>query len=418
MFCASKALFWVFAFGASAVRQNLLKRDTKLAASVMDAVGALIEAGATGKSADAFAKVMTGLSETPAAMESLREALRGVVAELEANVESKIVAGFHQTQTALNQKMSDLEAATVAAVESKGRADGADSTWISCVGVEKSKLEAVEAAEAALKTAQDNKVMPCQQLADRTPFSFEAKAIPQLSCDFSQNGNCDAEKGKFEAELEAEDSRLDAAFMAASASYTEAKNNCDAAKADVAEKTNLLESASQAFNTQKLMCLGEHEARQLGMCGFGSLLQQKCSKLATYNSLIADVDQVNGGEYSQPDRAAEWETTRTTKCMLNDIIAGTDINDVALDECKRASVFATEVGELDRKEAELAEQTTPENFTCDENTITFSGETWEIPQGAQPLSSNYNKVPYHPQVTTTPDSSAFSFCSPAGPGKA
>merc|ERR1719330_2311913 len=252
---------------------------------------------------DAFSKVMEGFSETPEAMDSLREALRNVVAELEANVEAKIIVGHNYTQMNVDQGMTDLKAATVAAVGSKGPADSSDSTWISCVGVEKSKLEGVEAAEAALKTAQDSTVMPCQQLADRTPFSFEAKAIPQLSCDFSQNGNCDAEKGKFEMELEAEDSRLDAAFAAASASYTEAKNNCDSAKADVAEKTNMLESASQAFNTQKLMCLGEHEARQLGMCGFGSLLQQKCSKLATYNSLIADVDQVNGGEYSQPDRA-------------------------------------------------------------------------------------------------------------------
>merc|ERR1719330_671753 len=259
---------------------------------------------------DAFSKVMEGFSETPEAMDNLREALRNVVAELEANVEAKIIVGHNYTQMNVDQGMTDLKAATVAAVESKGPADSSDSTWVSCVGVEKSKLEG---AEAALKTAQDSTVVPCQQQADRTPFSFEAKIIPELKCDFSVEGNCDAEKMTFKMELESEETRLDTTLSAASSSYTEAKNACDSANADVAEKTTLLEAANQAYNAQKVMCMGQHEDSRVAMCGFGSLLQEKCSKLSAFNTLMTDIDQVNGGGFSQPDREAEWETTRTTK---------------------------------------------------------------------------------------------------------
>merc|ERR1719384_1142609 len=99
--------------------------------------------------------------------------------------------------------------------------------------------------------------------------------------------------------------------------------------------------------------------------------------------------------------------------MLNQIIAGAEID---LASCRAAINFATDVGVLDRKETEFAQETTPENFTCAENTITFSGEIWEIPQGADPRSSDYVLNPYHPAVNTA-HGPPFDFCAGSGPGK-
>ena len=54
----------------------------------------------------------------------------------------------------------------------KEDADAADSSLISCLGDEKSKLEAVVAAEVALAAAEQSVILPYQQQVDRTHFDF------------------------------------------------------------------------------------------------------------------------------------------------------------------------------------------------------------------------------------------------------
>merc|ERR1719384_2852544 len=259
---------------------------------------------------------MNALEVTPEAMENLRAALSSAVTDLEQNVETKIKAGFASTQTTIDQTMVSLTSSTATAVTKKKAADDADATWISCVTDEKADLVAVEDARVELQKAEDSKVVPCQQQVDRTPFSFDPTLDFHFSCEFATPGFCDTQLSNYKAQVNDMLSTLDSDVQAASASYDEAKSACDSAKADVVAKTAALDAADKAYDAQKLTCMGLHENRQLALCAFGTSLQQKCTDVAAYNSLMADIDQVNGGEYSQPDREAEWDTTITTKCLL------------------------------------------------------------------------------------------------------
>ena len=134
------------------------------------------------------------------------------------------------------------------------------------------------------------------------------------------------------------------------------------------------------------------------ICSFRTSLHHKYNTASDYNTLVADIDQVNGGDRLQPDREAEWQTTQVTKCMLSEVINSGDITDLALTNCENDVNFALEVGVLDRKPTEFEQDTTPYNFSCAETALTFSGEMWGVPSatGATPHSSEYKLMPYHP----------------------
>ena len=138
---------------------------------VADTLGSLMQGKGAGKNA-AFVNLMGALQETPGAIGDLNDALRDVIAELEANVETKIEAGFGSTQNTIDSTVSLLSSQTRSAVSLKEDADAADSSLISCIGDEKSKLEAVEAAEVALAVAEQSVILPYQQQIDRTHYEF------------------------------------------------------------------------------------------------------------------------------------------------------------------------------------------------------------------------------------------------------
>lgn len=102
-----------------------------------------------------------------------------------------------------------------------------------------------------------------------------------------------------------------------------------------------------------------------------------------------------------------------TKCLLSKVVAGTELDATALGDCETAVNFDGDVGVLDEKEAEFAELTSSEKFTCNEATITFGGETWEVPQGDAPASSEYVSKPFTPEVSLAEESSPFALCSGA-----
>lgn len=418
MVCASAIWLCVYAVGVAEVglaarRQGTTEQMSSAVNELIGALGGLAKAGG-GKHAVTYTKMIDRLTATPGATDSLNDALKDLVAELEANVDTKIQAGFRDTQTAIEQSINELTQATASAVESKGSADASDSDWVSCVGDEKSKLEAVEAAEVALAQAEESTVVPCQQEKDREPFAFTPSIDTKVTCDFSVEGDCDTQVASYSDQVNQMVSSLKDDVSESQASWQEAKDMCAAANADVAQKEASLQEATQAWENQKFLCLEAHESRSLALCAFGTKLQAKCSSLAAYSALIAEVDSVDGGVHSQPDRESEWHTTQVTKCLMSQVIEGADIN---LAECEGAVNFAQDVGELDRMEVELAEQTKPASFTCAEQTITFSGQTWEIPQGATPHSSEYKMVEYHPPVNVM-DPPAFTFCGASdGPGK-
>jgi len=199
-------------------------------------------------------------------------------------------------------------------------------------------------------------------------------------------------------------------------SYQEAKQACDAAKADVVAKQYARDAAVAAWESKRRECVQKHEPRQVAMCLFGVSLQNKCAKVEAYNTLMYQIDQVKGGEYSHPDRVAEWRTTALTKCMLSKVVDGSEIDEATLNACEQAVNFAYDVGTLDRKSQIFAELTAADKFTCSEDHIKFRGETWRVPQGEAPASSEYTTESFLPEVSLAKGTTPFGFCTTAASG--
>jgi len=354
---------------------------------------------------------------TPGATESLNEALTTVIAEIQRDVEPKIKAGHASTQAEIDKRINALNAATAQAVQGKETADAADRTWFECVQEEKAMREAIEDAESTLAQARSDTNEPCQQQEDRAPFEWAPDAAKlKFVCDISEHGNCDLQMKNYQSQIDNMMAGLRIEVDAKVASYTEAKEACDAAKADVVKKQYALDGATASWQNQKRQCMQKHETRQVSMCLFGSNLQNKCDKGAAYLELMAAIDKENGGEYSHPDRVGEWTTIHMTTCMLSKVVEGGEINTASLDECEKSANFDQDVGVLDRKESTFKALTSSEKFTCSEKQITFTGKTWNVPEGDSPASSEYTIEEYHPEVRLAADAAAFGFCATAASG--
>merc|ERR1719384_894088 len=341
----------------------------------MDKIGSLLEARGADAKVLSNLKLIAGQRVTPGATDSFNQILTRVINEIEADVESKIKSGHADTQAEIVRRIGNVKSTTTVVVERKSEADAKDKDWSDCVRAEKAARVAVEEAEAALAKSRSNIDEPCQLQDDRAPYEWTPDAEKlKFVCDISQNGNCDQQLKNYDSMIKNMMDGLRSDVAAKVAAYTEAKQACDAAKADAVQKEDSRDAAVTAWEDKRKECQEKHEPRQVAICMFGIALQAKCEGVYEYQTLMTQIDKVNGGEYSHPDRVAEWKTTSLTKCLLSKVVEGVDVNEATMKACEAAVNFDQDVGVLDKKSNLFAELTSAEKFTCGEKTITFTGE--------------------------------------------
>jgi len=405
-----RALF-VAGVASNALAARVKVEAASSVAHVMDKIGSLLEAHGADAKVLSNLKLFAGQRVTPGATDSFNEILTRVINEIEADVESKIKSGHADTQAEIDRRIGNVKSTTTVVVERKSEADANDKDWSDCVRAEKAARVAVEEAEAALANSRSNINEPCQLQDDRAPYEWTPNPEKlKFVCDISQSGNCDQQLTNYESQIGNMMAGLRSDVDAKVAAYTEAKQACDAAKADAVEKQDSRDAAVTAWEGKRTECEEKHEPRQVAICMFGAALQAKCEGVEAYRTLMAQIDQVKGGEYSHPDRVAEWKTTAMTKCLLSKVVDGAEVNEATLGACEQSVNFDQDVGVLDRKSQLFAELTSPDKFTCAEKTITFIGETWNVPEGDDPASSEYTKEPFHPEVSLAVDSVPFALC--------
>lgn len=395
-----------------AVRTNQKANKERSIIHVVDRISSLLESRGMAKTevmGSLHALALQGI--TPGAADSMNEILNRVIAEIEQKVETKIKAGHASTQTAINEKIADLEASTTEVVSEKKKADGLDVAWFQCIAAEKAKRVDIEEAEENLKKAQQAQVAPCKLQEDRRYFDTDPNADKyNFACSFNDGDDCDTRMKDWQAEVDELVSGTESGAQYATSQWTEAKNACNQAKADVAAAESALEAANAGWGKKKRDCLAAHESRVVAMCLFGAHLQRKCEMAAAYSNLIAEVNKKNGGEHSHPDRVSEWQGTAVAKCMLKQVAEGYEITSASLDACYQSVNFDRDVGVLDQKESTFADLTSPAKFTCKETTISFYGQTWEVPEGDAPHSSEYATKSFQPEVSVAVDTAPFAFC--------
>jgi hypothetical protein len=417
MFRVSKALLCALASDVAmvslAARNNVKVSESSAVGHVMDTIGALLQTrGHVDAEVLSNLRVLASQEITPGVSDSMNGALTKVISEIEQKVEAKIKASHADTQAAIDEKIKELTEETTQAVAQKKVADGSDDSWFNCVRGEKATRVAIEEAEKTLTQSRSNTNEPCQLQEDRKMYSWDPEAAAlKFDCDISAHGNCDKQMQNYQTQINSMLAGLKSDMGEAAESFAAAKNECDQAKADVVKKQSAHDDSIAAWTAQREECLTKHEARLLSMCLFGEHLQRKCEKVAAYTAQMTEIDAVKGGGYSHPDRVQEWKTTVLTKCMLSKVVAGAQIDTAAMDECENALNFDHDVGVLLRKKTEFSDLTTVDKFTCSEQSIEFRGETWEVPEGEAPSSSEYTTKPFKPEVSLTADSDPFTFCA-------
>jgi hypothetical protein len=367
----------------------------------------------TGKS-NAQTKAMSNLRELArvAATPGVTDVFTSTVDKLSADVETKIKEGHSNTQVAINNAVIALEDATKNALALKDTADASDQTWFNCVRVEKSMLQSVEHADTALAKSRSGVTEPCQDQEDKAKFSWKAEEDNlAFECVISTQDNCDAQLASYRSQIDNMFEELEEDVKEAGSEYAEAKHLCERARADVVRKQSALDEAKKTWQDQQQKCEGKHTQRSEAMCTFGKSLQTKCSNAAVYNSLVTEIKTVNGNNHSHPDRVEEWKVTHITKCWLSKGAAGETLDEAALTSCVNSVNFDKDVGILDFKSELAASLTSSANFSCSEETITFTGKQWKLPTGSNPKSTDYTLEDYAPAVSLKQDTSSFSFCT-------
>jgi len=400
-----------------AVRQNLKINQSASLANVMEKIGALIQANdhnaAHSKALDNLRMVA---ADTPGQADALKKALEDVINEIKLTVDTKIKAGFDATNAAVATAISNLQTATSSALTQKSNADKADDKWFKCIQVEKNKREAFEAAVTAEQNAIAAIDQPCDD-QEKSKMFESSPEVGELACDFSDGDSCNKQLEAYTAMVNNLVDTLASDAAVATETWTNHKKACDGANAHATEMTQAKEGADKAWVQQKDTCWSNHENRQMSLCNFGVALQTKCQKVGDYRNLIEEIEAVNGGVNSEKDRQAEWKTTQVTKCMLQKVIDGIDLDAQSHAACELTVDYLGLVGQINEKKSEFATQTSETTFTCEETTITFNtGEIWNLPESFAPASSEYTTSPFRPEVKLA-DGEGAGFCETSGKDK-
>jgi len=344
---------------------------------------------------------------TQGPVDLLNAALERTISEIEEQVHTQIIASHDATQAEINKRIEDLIKGNTDVTNQKEAADAADDEWMQCVSNEQGMSKDIEDANAALEQSRNDRSTKCQLQEDNRYFAYQTDPEQiHFVCDISLSPehNCDVQWQEFEYDVAVDwESFIDDVDNAVRVHDGHAYA-CQQAQADEMAKEESLRRAIERYEGQHERCLGYQEARQLAMCNFETKYRGKCDLVTLYRNLMEEIDTVDGSDYSHPDRVQEWTLTSTTICLFHKIIETSTVDTTHINACE-ADVNTDHLN-LSRQQQRFTELTTPPNYDCAETTITFQGETWNIPASAPrppPPSASYERVPFHPELP-------FSFC--------
>merc|ERR1719414_622429 len=385
MFHASAVLLYISAVCVHVDTRRLGLQQEGSAA--LNSVSSFLQSHGYAK-VDRLTKSETAGEATPGLQVEYNDILQRAADDIRNSAQQIIRDGHQSTQDATDQTVNNLDETTEEAVNKKGAADDLDKQWMDCVAEERDLRVEVESAEDRLATSRNNVKAPCDEQQNLRSFETQVPVRP-FACDFFVSGNCDEQLENLRTWSQDMVATTRSDVDAAGGTYQEAASACEAAKADVVQKEGERDDAVAAWQTKKGDCSEKYEARVDAMCLFGKAYQDKCQALASYSSHLAEVDAEDGAEHSHPDRMREWQATEVVACLLDTVREGGEMDEDSLAACEAAVNYDRDVGQLNRRAPDVIRLTEPDKFTCSEDTIDFAGETWDLPVGEVPASSDY-----------------------------
>jgi len=395
---------------------------------VVDKIGSLLQAHLD-KSQSKVRRTMHAIhlstqrvseQETPEARENLNAVLDKIIEAIKTNVDLQIKADHANTQQEIDTSVQTVVDSHNNAATKYDTSKNADAAWMDCMAIEKTKLQESETAGNTSFSSLSNEEELCQVEIDTAPFSAvtpeeDFAYVCERETEEDENGNdeCAREPDDFKRRVDEYVEELEASVAAAKILYANAKSACDTATEESSQANILANDAISAWSTQRDECVELNGTRKDAICLFGTKFQIKCTNLASYESLMDEIDQSNSGQNSHPDRVEQWTASHVTQCMLSKVKEDFEINSVTLQECNSTVDFEAHVGQLDRKATEIAGASSP-HFSCTDTKIYFHGTTWIVSSSGEDgeviQSEDYFKETWEPDSPPPGETESFSFC--------
>merc|ERR1719277_2040977 len=188
----------------------------------------------------------------------------------------------------------------------------------------------------------------------------------RFQCDISLSPehNCDVQWQEFLTDFETVyEAFLDEVDVAVEVHDGHAQA-CQQAENDVKAKESRLSTATKRYEEQHQRCMDDSESRKQSMCNFETKYMSKCDSKNAYADLVREIESVDGGDYSHPDRVHEWTTTSTMICLLQKITETSMVDTTHVDDCE--AEVNTDHLKLAMQQQRFTELTTEPNYDCAE----------------------------------------------------
>jgi len=411
-----------------AVRQNLKAERVGYGSHLMSSIASVLTSHQQGHHEDVRLKLQALAKETPEVSSDLETIIRTLVDTIEDDVKSLIMQSKQATVDELDKRVTAVVSASTDVTTQYGVAKSADGEYYVCVSEEQQAYEAEETDKQEMDTAQANTVQPCNDKAANKEFSRAAPAQMSVDCDFSvaaeDQNSCESQMQKLDQDVtqSLNDLKKDSgdqveAWIGFDAECTRTTGIYDGKVTDH-------QNAIKFREDKQGECLELKPHRSNNICKFGSDVQVKCEKFASYETLISELEET-GNAHSQVDRRQEWATTETTRCLLQKhldtvaenggILFDAQASEEALQECVTASVFEEQDGDLglqsfqDKVDAAMGVIDNNVEYKC-EPSRKFSfenGLAWQVDTAVEVKSQGYTTVTFTPEIVLDTNQDAF-----------
>lgn len=351
--------------GVTAVRRDLVEKRATGEAELQRVWG---ESKKTGRSASALQRLLSlqGFGLTPGVAAQLKK----VQEDLDGAVSTSIINAHNGANSALAKKVDILQTNTEDLARDYGAAKTAHSTWVGCIGDEKTELSKFEDIASELinkrKIAADK--LKLEKAAE--PFKDTTTSL-KFRCNVVQSPTCLAEFEALKAAKAAAVADVKKHMDSKASVYDNAKSVRESADANVTSETKKYYAQYKAYQRKGEECdvkLGERNNR---VCNdFGVQLVKKCQAFNDYTTTKGKIDQA-GNALSHADRVSEWASTKLASCLIGDFLNNVTIDAETIAKCKGQTSFDRQI---DYQTTRVDGLMTEKDFSCQEKTITWSGD--------------------------------------------
>lgn len=392
--CTALAVLLASTPGSFAIRKDNVQSDEQSHSSAMAEV------------AMNHMKAFSGAALTPAVVETfktMREELAGAVT-------AAILADHQSAQKSISDLVVSLGNSTAVAVTAKAEAYVAHQAWVDTVTAAKDLLQRHEKTMSDLVGYEKDEQEKCATAVSLEPFKADVRKVT-VECEISDTGNCNAEIESLKQKMQAEKERVSKKIQEARSKHAAAQDLCDTATALTKKTTTDAAALLTQYGDKIKSAVEKKGSRDLAMCAFGEKLKLKCADSSSYTARVQQINQVNGTEWSHPDRQQEWKTTKMTICMIDAFLKSHSLDSAEIQSCSKAE---TSVGTIDFKTEEVEKLMTNAKFTCTEQEVSFPDD-WTVPAvgAAGVKSTQYVKMETKKFTVAWDQSNPIAACNEA-----